>query len=171
MNLNITNSQTIDFDENIITQLKELIDNGLNKLRSFVKSRTKPNLDFYNELDCEFDEISSKLEYLELWQEHRYFLSIKRMILYIIRENSYDPHFGHCNFALELLKFFIEMFKTNIEFYKDDEIINTPYFNDYQEAYKKKYYDYRRIYYQNIYKSSEGYSENYAYEFLKSLKE
>lgn len=170
MNTNI-NNLTIEYDEGIIRKIKELIENGLNKLKTVVKSKIKPNLSFYNELDQEFDYISLKLEELNLLQELRYFLSIKRMILYIIYKNSYDNHFGHCNFALELLTSFINMFKTNIKFYENGHSINEYEFEKHLTDYKKKYHDYRRVYYQSIYEPNERYSEKKLYETLKDFKE
>ena len=87
------------------------------------------------------------------------------MILYIVRKNSYNKDFGHCNFALELLHFFIEMFKTNIDFYQKSTQIN----NFKEQECKRKYLDYRRFYYQNIYISE--YSDEKSYKTLKNLKE
>lgn len=129
--MNITKTPTVVYDEDIISKIKEIMEKGVTKLKSFIKSKIKPDLKLYNELDCEFDDILSKLEDLKLCQERRYFLSIKRMILYIVRKNSYDKDFGHCNFALELLHFFIEMFKTNIDFYQNNTQVKES-FKEYQ---------------------------------------
>lgn len=163
--MNINKSRHTPYDEDIIFKTIEIMENESNKLKSFIKSKVKPDLNLYKELDSEFDEIISKLEDLKLCQERRYFLSIKRMILYIVRKNSYNKDFGHCNFALELLHFFIEMFKTNIDFYQKSTQIN----NFKEQECKRKYLDYRRFYYQNIYISE--YSDEKSYKTLKNLKE
>lgn len=171
MNSNIEKNITIEYDENIIRKIKEIIKKGVKKLESFVKSKTKPDLSFYTELEKEFDDITSKLEELELWMERRYFLSIEDKILYIVYENSNNPDFGHCNFALELLNFFIEIFKTNTMFYNDESEFNQKEFTDHQNYFKKRYHEYRSVFYQEIYQSSGEYGENELYEFLKELKE
>jgi len=62
MNSNMNNPTTIVYDDNIVTKIKEIIKKGLDKLESFIKSKTNPNLSLYNELECEFNEIISKLE-------------------------------------------------------------------------------------------------------------
>ena len=169
MHNNITKNTTVDFDDNIIRKIKEIIEKGLHKLESFIKAKTKPNLKYYYELDQEFDEIILKLEKLELWEERRYFLSIKRMILYIVQKNSIDRNFGHCNFAVELLNFFIDIFKTNISFYKNESETSEKEFEDFREDTKRKYREYRRIYYQNIYELTGEYCEKELYETLKRL--
>jgi len=91
------------------------------------------------------------------------------MVLYIVHENSHNPHFGFCSFALELLNFFIDMFKKNIEFYTTESGFDKAEFINHQKSYKKKYHEYRSIFYQGIYESSGKYSENELYEFLKGL--
>lgn len=62
----------------------------------------------------------SKLEELELWEERRYFLAVEDMVLYIVHKNSLDPHFGHCNFAVEQLNFYVELLKANLGFYTNN---------------------------------------------------
>ena len=170
MNTTTNNTISIIYDENIITKIKKMIEKGLNKLESIVKSKIRPNLNFYYKLECEFDEIASKLEDLKLCEERRYFLSIADMILYIVYENSHDSHFGHCNFALEVFNFFINLFKGNIQFYVESEFDERGFIT-HQNNYQQKYYEYRTLFYQGIYDSSDNYSENEVYEFLKSLKD
>lgn len=169
MKTTVNNNRTIEYDEKILCKIREIIENGLTKLKLFVNSKTKPNLNFFKELDKEFDEITSKLEELELWHERRYFLSIKRMVLYIVHENSIDKNFGHCAFTIELLNFFIDLFKTNISYYKKESGITEEEFKDLQKNYQENYYYYRQAYYQNIYENSGTYSEEELYESLKRL--
>lgn len=161
----------IEFDEDIISKIKEMIEKGLNKLKSFVKSKTNSNLNFYNELNCEFDEIVSKLEELELWEERRYFLAVEDMVLYIVHENSLDDHFGHYNFAVEVLNFYVELFKANLEFYANDVSVDDEKFKRHQESYKKEYHNYRRTFYQTIYVPSGNHTDEELYEILKGWKE
>lgn len=164
---NICSDQTIEYDD-MISKIKEMIEKGLNKLKSFVKSKINPNLNFYRELDSEFDEIASKLEELGLLEEYKYFIAIEDMILYIVQKNSINNRFGHCNFAVDLLDFFIDLFKTNLEFYNMDDSIDKE-FACHRNNYKNKYHEYRRIFYQDIYEPSGNYSEEDLYEILKSL--
>ena len=55
----------IEFDEDIISKIKEMIEKGLNKLKSFVKSKTNSNLNFYNELNCEFVKLPRPAEVVD----------------------------------------------------------------------------------------------------------
>ena len=66
--MNITKTPTVVYDEDIISKIKEIMEKGVTKLKSFIKSKIKPDLKLYNELDCEFDDILSKLEDLKLCQ-------------------------------------------------------------------------------------------------------
>lgn len=158
LTMTVNKSPITPYDEDILFKTIEIMEKESNKLKSFIKSKTNPDLKLYDELDCEFDEIISKLEYLKLSKERRYFLSIKRMILHIVLKNSSDKDFRHCNFAVELLDFFIEMIKTNVNFYQNPAAVN---------EYERKYRDYRRFYYTNIY--IEEYSDEEIYKILKGL--
>ena len=122
-------------------------------------------------MDLKFDEISFKLKELKLCDEFNYFLSISDYILYIVHQNSIDSTFGHCNFALELLEFFIELFKTNIEFYNSYGKVSTNEFKTVQKNFKERYWDYRYIFYSDIYQSSGSFTDEEMYEIHKSLSE
>lgn len=169
--MHINKNSPTDFDDCIVQKINEIMENGLDKLESFIKSKTTPNLTYYNELDQKFDEIVLKLEELELWEERRYFLAITDMVLYIVQKNSIEKDFGHYDFAIELLNFFIEIFKTNISFYKNESELSEKDFKNHQRDYKNRYHNYRTIFYQKIYEPSGRYSDEELYEFLKSLKE
>ena len=60
--MNINKSRHTPYDEDIIFKTIEIMENESNKLKSFIKSKVKPDLNLYKELDSEFDEIISKLE-------------------------------------------------------------------------------------------------------------
>jgi hypothetical protein len=170
MNVNIINNQHHEFDEDFISQIKEILEKGLNKIKSFVKSKVKPKSDFYKELDCEFDQISYMLEDLGFHEECRYFLSIKDMVLYVVNKNSNNSDFGYCDFAVDLLDFFISLFKRNLEFYREGVSADDESFRLHRDSYKKEYRNYRRIFYQEIYKPSGRFTEDELYEVLKGWK-
>ena len=157
--MNIHKNIPIVYNPEVLDNIKEMIKEGLDKLNSFVKTKINekniktPNFEFYNELDLKFDEISFKLKELKLCDEFNYFLSISDYILYIVHQNSIDSAFGHCNFALELLDFFTELFKTM------------------QKNFKERYWDYRYIFYSDIYQSSGSFTDEEMYEIHKSLRE
>ena len=77
---NTTSNIAIEYDTEILSKIKELIEAGLDKLKSFVminsdEAITKiPDFNFYNELNQQFCEISIKLKELKLCTEHDYFL-------------------------------------------------------------------------------------------------
>jgi len=142
--MNIHKNIPIVYEPEILNKIKEMIKEGFDKLNSFVKAKINeknikaPNFEFYNELNLKFDEISFKLKELKLCDEFNYFLSISDYILYIVHQNSIDSTFGHCNFALELLEFFTELFKTNIEFYNSYGKVSTNEFKTMQKNFKRK---------------------------------
>ena len=110
-----------------------------------------------------------KLEELNLYIEHNYFISLKDYILYIVHQNSIDSTFGHCNFTVELIDFFMELFKTNINFYKKNQTA-TDEFKRLQKDFKEKYWDYRCIFYSYIYQSSGDFTEDEMYKIHKHLR-
>ena len=170
MNAAINNNSAIEYGEDAISKFIELIEKESCKLKTFAKSKTKLNLNFFNELNLEFDEIISQLEDLNLWEERKYFLAIEDMVLYIVHENSIDKNFGHCDFAAGLLDFFISLFKTNQEFYKNSTSINDEEFRIHQESCRNEYHEYRCIFYQKIYESSGTYTDDELYEILKGWR-
>ena len=174
---NMNKNQTIDYDANIVSKIKEMIKEGFENLKSFVKINSNeitiktPNFEFYNELDKKFDEISLKLKELKLCDEFNYFLSISDYILYIVHQNSMDSTFGHCNFALELLEFFMELFTTNVNFYNSLLKITEKKFKKVQTNFKQQFWEYRSHFYCNIYQPTGEFSEEEMYEIHKSLRD
>lgn len=175
--MNINKNISIVYDPEILTNIKRMINEGFDKLNTFVKTKINeknvktPNFEFYNELDQNFDEITFKLRELKLHDEFNYFPSISDYILYIVYKNSVDSTFGHCNFALELLKFFTELFKTNTEFYNSSMKIPQNEFEKIQKSFKEQYWNYRYIFYSDIYQSSGSFTDEEMYEIHKSLRE
>lgn len=102
--------------------------------------------------------------------EYNYFLSILDYILYIVRQNSIDTNFGHCNFALELLDFFMELFKTNINFYISNRKFSTSEFKTTQKKFKERYWDFRYVFYSDIYQSSGDITEKEMYKIHEQLR-
>ena len=86
---------------------------------------------------------------MNLITEYKYFLSIKRYILYIIKQNSIDSKFDNCNFALELLGFFTKLFKTNIKYYSR-KLNCSKEFKIIENEFKEKYWNYGGVHYLNL---------------------
>ncbi|WP_407391465.1 hypothetical protein [Methanobrevibacter sp.] len=168
MTINI--NQTIVYDESIILKIKEMIEAGLNKLKSFVKGIKDDNLNFYNDLSDRFNQIALKLEELELWDELNYFLSISQFIEYIIHQNCLDSSFGHCDFAVELLKFFIEYIKVNFDYYLNKSYLSLEEFEAFQEEIQIKHYNYLKDFFREICEFSGDYSQEELYEIHTSLR-
>ncbi|WP_298523903.1 hypothetical protein [uncultured Methanobrevibacter sp.] len=171
---NGNNDITIEYDPDIVSKIKELIKEGFDKLKCFVKLKTNEireisNFSFYDELKLQFREISMKLKELKLRKEHCYFISIKDYILYIVRQNSTDSTFGHCDFTVELFNFFMELFKTNLEFYKTGKT-TTDEFKRLEKSFKERYWDYRCIFYSYIYQPSGDFTEEEMYKIHEQLR-
>lgn len=168
MNVNI--NQTIAYDENIILKIKEMIKTGLDKLKSIIESKSL-NLEFFNDLKSKFTEILLKLNELKLWNELNYFNSISPYIEYIVYQNSINSSFGHCSFAIELLKFYLDFIKTNFDFYLKTNNMSLEEFESFQEEIKRKYRLYRRKFYGEVYELSGDYTEEELYKIHESLRE
>ncbi|MBQ2832783.1 hypothetical protein [Methanobrevibacter sp.] len=175
--MNINKDNPIVYNPEILTKIKEMIKEGFEKLKSFVNIKSNelttkiPNFEFYNELDQKFDEITFKLKELRLCDEYNYFLSISDYILYIVHQNSIDSTFGHCDLALELFDFFIEIWNEKIRLVKNFSEENIKKHEKLKLDFKKRYHIYRREFYWNIYEYSDDFDEKEMYEFAKSLKE
>lgn len=106
---------------------------------------------------------------MRLCDEYNYFLSISDYILYIVHQNSIDSTFGHCNFALELLDFFMDLFKTNANLYSSTVKIDAEEIETMRTSFKEQYWKYRSSFYCEVYKSSGKFSDEEMYEIHKSL--
>ena len=169
--MNINKSIPIVYDPEILNAIKEMINEGFEKLKILIKSEPL-KINIYNELEEKFKDIANNLERYEfLNDELTYLQLISDEILYIVGENCKDSYFGHCDFALELFDFFIEIWKAKvrlIENYSETELKNH---ESLKSNFKKRYHEYRREFYWNIYEYSDDFNENEMYEFAKSLKE
>ena len=160
-------SQTYDAD--IIYKIKEMIEKGLDKLKSFSESE-KYNLEYYNDMKERFKKISVKLKELKLCDEFKYFISICPHIEYIVYRNCIDPSFGHCSFAIELLTSYIKLIETNFDYYLGNTLISHDEYEKYGKEYKIKNRQYRREFYNEIYEFSGEYSQEELYGIHASLR-
>ena len=160
------------YDSIIEFKLKESLKllKTFSKLKYNIKITRIINLMFYNELDKNFDDISLKLKELKLCDEYNYFLSISDYILYIVHQNSTDSKFGHYNFPVELLDFFMELFKASMNFYKSSTT-NNEEFTTMQAQFEEQYWKYRSQFYCEIYQPTGDFTEEEMYEIHKSLRD
>ena len=120
MNNAINNHSIFAYDDTLIEKIRQILQQGLEKLKAFVKTRKESKFTVYDELDEKFNEIAQKLEKCEILNdEFNYFLAISDKILYIVKKNCEDPSFDHCEFALELFDFFKELWNQKIELLND----------------------------------------------------
>ena len=173
MNININNNITIEHDSKTLLKIKELIEIGFKKLKHYINSKKSKNknMNFYYDLKERFNKIYIELKELKLCNELRYLLSISQFIDYIVYQNSINDSFGHCEFALELLDFCIEIFKTNFDYYLNSNNMSFEEFELFQEEIKRKHREYRREFYNKVYEKSGNYADNELYEIHESLRE
>ena len=168
---NMIKNQTIDYDPNIILKIKEMIKESFEKLKSIVNMKPSKFKAYY-ELEEKFDEIAIKLEKYEFFNDElTYFLLISDQILYIIYQNCENASFGHCDFALEIYDFFIEIWNEKIKLTKNFSDETLKKHEMLKQNFKKRYHDYRREFYWNIYEYSDDFNEKEMYKLAKSLKE
>ena len=116
---NMTQNQTIDYDSKIIPKIKKIINEGFEKLKTFVNIKSSKFKE-YEELEEKFNDIANNLEKYDFFNDElTYFLLITDEILYIIYENCENTSFGHYDFALELFDFFIEIWNEKIKLIKN----------------------------------------------------
>lgn len=169
MAVNITHNQSIVLDECAISKIRQMIEAGLLKLKSFVRSQYV-NLDFYNDIKERFNRIALKLECLELWDELNYFLSISQFIEYIIYHNSLDSSFGHCDFAIEILKFYIDYIKVNFDYYLKNSSMDLEEFELFQEEIRRKHFEYLKKFHRDISEFSGDFTQDELYKIHESLR-
>lgn len=161
----------IDYDPNTTSIINEMIKEGFEKLKSFVNIKSS-KFEVYYELEEKFNNIANILKkYESLDEELTYFLLINEEILYIIHQNCENASFGHCDFALELFDFFIEIWNAKIELINNFSNEELEKHENLKSEFKDRYHEYRRKFYWNIYKYSDDFDEKEMYEFAKSLKE
>lgn len=168
----ITNKPTIEYDEEIILNIKEMIKKGLNKLESFIKSEKTNNLEFYHEMDERFNNIAKKLEkHKILNNEFEYFLSVSSKISYIVLKNCEDYSFGHCDYALELFDFLIDILEAKQELIKNYSEKELKKYEKAQEYFENRYWEYQKEFYLNIHESDGKFSEKEIYNIHEKLRE
>ena len=164
---NMNENITIGYNEKIISNIKELLKLGWNKLKSFVKSKNKSNFDFYHDLNQKLEAISNLLrDNSSFEKEFNYFLFVKDNISYVVYKNCEDNSFGYCDYALKLLEFFIEIW--------DARINSSPTSLEYENlhiSFKKRYHQYRREFFEDIYVQSGDFSSEEMYNVHKRLRE
>lgn len=165
---NSTTNITIAYDPKIISRIKEMIIEGFDKLKSFVTVK-KQSYEIYDEIKNKFDEISLKLEGYEFFNEELdYFLMITEKILYIIQKNCENPSFGHCNFALELFDFFIDVWDEKIRLINDSSDLTK--YEHCQNIFKRKYFEYNEKFYKEIHVNNDFPKEKF-YRIMESMRE
>ena len=169
--MNINKNISIVYDTEILNKIKEMIQEGFDKLKNLVNSEP-PKFNIYDELKDKFNDIENNLKsYDFLNEELTYLLLISDEILYILNQNCKDSSFGHCDFALELFDFFSEIWNAKIRLIENYSEIELKKHETLKSNFKKRYHKYRREFYWNIYEYSEDFDEKEMYEFAKSLKE
>ena len=85
--ITINQNIPIEYDPEIISKIKEMIKEGLKKLKTIVKVK-QSKFEKYYELEEKSNAIALKLEKCEFFNEELdYFLMIAEKILYIIHKN------------------------------------------------------------------------------------
>lgn len=172
MNTSINTNLSIDYDAIIISKIKEMIKEGLYKLKSFVEVKKQSKFKIYYELEEKFNEIALKLEKYEfLNNELNYFLSISDKILYIVNENCINTSFGHCDFALNLFDVFIELLESKIRLINNYCSLELKRHKKFIIDFENVYGEIRHDFYNEIYESTGEFSEKELYEIHKSLRE
>jgi hypothetical protein len=170
--LSIAKKDVADFVSKAGSKVYRWIKKGLNKLKSFANSMKTNNLEFYYEIDERFNNIAKKLEKYEfLNDEFEYFLSVSSKILYIIRKNCKDYTFGHCDYALKLFDFIIEILESKQELiknYSENELNN---YERAQKDFEDRYWEYQKEFYLNIHESDGELSEKEIYNIHEKLRE
>ena len=165
MYTNENHNITIEYDENIISRIKEMIEEGWQELKAFVKSKKSSKFEIYRDLDQKFEDIAKNIRNLKFFQnEFNYLLFVRSKILYIIYQNCIDVSFGHIDFALDLFDFFVEIWDSKLNCKSKDQ------YDSLQKEFKQKQFKFKREFYWNIYQYSDDFNENEMYEFAKSLR-
>ena len=169
---NIDAKPTIVYDPDIVSKIKEMIEAGFEKLKSFVKSKNNSKFDIYQELRTKLESIANRLRNVKLFRnEFIYFRSIKRKILYILNRNCENRFFGYCDFALELLKFFMEIWDAKIRLITNFSQEELEIYKNQKDLSKRRCHDYRREFYCNIFEANDEFSQDEIYKIHESLRE
>ena len=158
--MNTATSNTIDFDPEIMEKIREMIKEGFDALKSFVKSKIDTDFRIYYEIEEKLNNIPDKLRNLNSFNnEFAYFRFIKGKILHIIYENCKSDSFGHCDFAIELFDFFIDVWNAKIMLNNNCCKEELEIYERKQSDFKKRHHMYRHKFYCDIYTASGEFSE------------
>lgn len=167
---NMTSNITIEYDPKMLTKIKEIIKTSINKIKS-MQIKNSSNYDIYYEIDGKFDEIVKKIQDLKSFEnELKYIILLKSEILHIIYKNCEDKQFGHYDFVLELFNFLIEIWDAKINLHNNHTETELKKYEELQISFKKRYHEYRRTFYCNIYEPSGNYTEKELYKIHESLR-
>ena len=170
--MTINNNFTIDNDPEILAKIKELIKEGFDKLKSFVKTKKDSKFQFYYELDEKLNNIANNMRGLKSFSnEFAYYRFIKGKILYIVYQNCKNNSYGYCDFALELFDFFIEVWNAKIRLNNNYSKKELEIYKKRQMDFKNKHHKYRRKFYCEIYTESGEFSEEEMYDIHSNLRE
>ena len=169
--MNIDKNISIVYEPEILNKIKEMIQEGFDKLKSFFSVKSS-KFKVYNELKEKFNEIADKLRDNETFNnEFEYFLFIKRKILHIIYQNCENEKYGHYDFALELFDFFIEIWNARIKLNNRFCQKELTLYKAQQISFKKRCHKYRREFYRDIYIPDGEFSEKEIYYIHESLRD
>ena len=119
-----------------------------------------------------FNNIAKKLEkHKILNNEFEYFLSVSSKISYIVLKNCEDYSFGHCDYALELFDFLIEILEAKQELIKNYSEKELKKYEKAQEYFENRYWEYQKEFYLNIHESDGKFSEKEIYNIHEKLRE
>lgn len=171
MNNAINNHSIFAYDDTLIEKIRQILQQGLEKLKAFVKTRKESKFTVYDELDEKFNEIAQKLEKCEILNdEFNYFLAISDKILYIVKKNCEDPSFDHCEFALELFDFFKELWDQKIELLNDFSDEKLKSYEIQQTTLKRRYFELNKRFHRGIYVPNSHYSEKEISSVMKQMR-
>ena len=169
---NITKNHAIDYNPKIISKIREMINEGFYKLKTFVKVKNQSQIKIYEELEDKFEEITLKLEKYEIFNEELdYFLLISEKILYIIHNNCKDSSFGYCDFALELFDFFMDIWNKKIKLINDYSSFRVKEYQNCRDMFKRKYFEYNKKFCMEIYDSDNDFSKEKFYRIMDSMRQ
>ena len=166
MYVDMNDKNIIDLNS-IVNDLKSLLDSIYDKFSSIrlnetslddlVTSYSNDN-EFINKLNLIIklsDDIAETLEGLELFQEEFFFyLSIRNMINYILRNIKY--YILYSSFVHDLSVLFCNLIKIKITHLRNSTL--NDYTNEF-ELFKKFYFEKKEFFYSNIYICSHEYDE------------
>lgn len=168
----ISNNIAINSDVEIKSPIGELVEINIEKIKKLLKSKQESDFKVYDEIETTLDNIADTLRNSKAFKnEFKYLILIKSEILHILYKNCEDSSFGHCDFALDLINFFKEVWEAKISLYENYSETQLKKYGELQNSFKKRYHKYREIFYYEIYEFSGEFSEEELYKIHESLRE